>query len=118
LGACGSGVAAARLVWFGFTDASICREEFKPAALDHDDGDDDEMSGGESDGGADDAGGDQSASASVHNDVDQRSSNDDHSEAAGAREDALKSEPDVPDASQLSLSQMREKIAALEKVRK
>ena len=103
---------------FGFTDASICREEFKPAALDHDDGDDDEMSGGESAGGADNSGDDKSGSASVHNDVDQRSSNDDHSEAAGAREDALKSEPDVPDASQLSLSQMREKIAALEKVRK
>jgi hypothetical protein len=93
------------------------REEFKPAALDHDDGDDDEMSGGESEtsnfaGEAQD----KNASASAHEDADQGSSNDNASEAARGGEDSVKSEPEVATPSQLSLSQMREKIAALEKV--
>ena len=113
-----------------FVDTSCCREEFKPAALDNDDGDDDEMSGGESDGSAGAAedcsgtgsvaagGEDKSASASAHGDAEQRSGNDDASEGAGAGDhDRASSQADAAPPSQLSLSQMREKIAALEKVR-
>jgi hypothetical protein len=67
---------------------------------------------------AEDAGQVKIASESAHHDADQRSSsNDNASEDAGAGEDSVKSEPDLPAPSQLSLSQMREKIAALEKVR-
>ena len=95
----------------------ICREEFKPAALDHDDGDDDDMSGGESEssnfaGEAEE----KVASASAQEDADQGSSNDNASESARVGEDSVKSEPEVATPAQLSLSQMREKIAALEKV--
>ena len=100
--------------------ADFCcfREEFKPAALDNDDGDDEEMSSGESEGGADDedAAKSGSASASAHGDAEQRSGNDDASETVDAGDGMVKSEPEIPSPSQLSLSQMREKIAALEKV--
>jgi hypothetical protein len=95
---------------------SRCREEFKPAALDDDD--DENMSGGQSEGSAVNESEEHSAVASAHGDAHQTSGHDDASEGAGEGNQKVKSEPENPTPSQLSLSQMREKIAALEKVRK
>jgi hypothetical protein len=93
---------------------SRCREEFKPAALDDED---DEMSGGESEGSAVNESEGKSASGSAHDDPHQPGGQDNASEGADAGDDKMKSEPENSTPSQLSLSQMREKIAALEKVR-
>jgi hypothetical protein len=98
------------------TDTSRCREEFKPAALDDDV---DEMSGGDqSEGSAADES--ENNSASEHDDEHQSSGHDNASQGAdeGDEKEKIKSESENPTPSELSLSQMREKIAALEKVRK
>jgi hypothetical protein len=104
------------------TDISFGREEFKPAALDDDD-DEDEVSGGELEGSVANESEDKSGGASAQGDAHQTCGDDNASEGGDEGRDKegangkVKSEAENPSPSQLSLSQMREKIAALEKVR-
>jgi hypothetical protein len=76
------------------------------------------MSGGESQGSAVNDSEGKRASGSAQDGPHQPGGQEDNaSEGADAGDDKMKSEPESSTPSQLSLSQMREKIAALEKVR-